>query len=312
MNTTSSILITGATGFVGQNLREYLKAEGREDLVALSRKNEKDQENVLTYDQFFADATCSATHYVHLAGKAHDLKNTSDDQAYFDVNYGLTKKLYDKFLADSEAKNFVFISSVKACADEVEGVLTEESPCDPITAYGKSKLQAEAYILANLPADKQVYILRPCMIHGPGNKGNLNLLFAFAKKGLPFPLAAFDNQRSFLSVDNLCWVILKLIDRDIPSGVYQVADKGTFSTNDLIRLMADALGKKARLWAIPARLISACAKVGDKLHLPLTSERLKKLTESYRVSNQKIVSSIGEPFPINAKDGLKKTFKAFI
>ena len=313
MNQTSSILITGATGFVGQNLCDYLKAKGKEDIVSLSRSNAvKGKEKTLTYDQFFAENSFSAAHYVHLAGKAHDLKNTSDDQAYYDVNYGLTKKLYDKFLSDPYAKNFVFISSVKACADEVDGWLTEDSPCKPITAYGKSKLQAEEYILANLPKDKQVYILRPCMIHGPGNKGNLNLLFAFAKKGLPFPLAAFGNQRSFLSVENLCWVIEKLISQDIPSGVYQVADKGTFSTNDLIRLMADSLGKKARLWAIPATLISACAKVGDKLHLPLTSERLKKLTESYKVSNQKIVSSIGEPMPISAKDGLKKTFKAFI
>lgn len=306
-----NVLITGATGFVGQNLYKYLKSEGIENIASLSRRDDNGQGIVLTYDRFFADTSNSATHYVHLAGKAHDLKKTSDDQAYFDVNFGLTKKLYDRFLADPESKNFVFISSVKACADTVEGWLTEETKCDPVTPYGKSKLQAEEYILKNLPADKQVYILRPCMIHGPGNKGNLNLLFAFAKKGLPFPLAAFDNQRSFLSVDNLCWVIEKLINRDIKSGVYQVADEGTFSTNDLIRLMAGSLNKKARLWKIPTSLIIAGAKVGDKLHLPLTSERLQKLTESYKVSNQKIVSSIGEPMPISAEKGLMKTFNSF-
>lgn len=305
------LLLTGATGFVGQNLCDYLKSEGREDLLSLSRRDDSKQDNVLTYDQFFADLTVSATHYIHLAGKAHDLKNTSDDQAYYDVNFGLTKKLYDRFLKDPSARNFIFISSVKACADTVDGWLTEEAKCDPVTAYGKSKLQAEKYLLENLPSDKKVYILRPCMIHGPGNKGNLNLLFAFAKKGLPFPLAAFDNQRSFLSVDNLCWVIEKLISGDIPSGVYQVADDGTFSTNDLIRLMAASLGKKAKLWAIPASLISAVARVGDKLHLPLTTERLKKLTESYKVDNNKISQNIGEPMPMSAKDGLLKTFKAF-
>lgn len=308
---SKKILITGATGFVGQNLCDYLIAEGREDLLSLSRRDDSNQDNVLTYDQFFADLTVSATHYVHLAGKAHDLKKTSDDQAYYDVNFGLTKKLYDRFLADPEAKNFVFISSVKACADTVEGWLTEEAKCDPVTPYGKSKLQAEKYLLENLPADKKVYILRPCMIHGPGNKGNLNLLFAFAKKGLPFPLAAFDNQRSFLSVDNLCWVILKLISRDIPSGVYQVADDGTFSTNDLIRLMAGSLNKKARLWKIPTSLIIAGAKVGDWLHLPLTTERLKKLTESYKVSNRKLLARLDGSLPLSAGKGLKKTFESF-
>ena len=305
------LVITGISGFVGQNLYKFLNNNGKGDILSLSR-NAGDGKEVLTYEGFFADSTVSASHYIHLAGKAHDLKKTSDDQAYFDVNFGLTKKLYDRFLADPEAKNFVFISSVKACADTVEGWLTEETKCDPVTPYGKSKLQAEEYILKNLPADKQVYILRPCMIHGPGNKGNLNLLFAFAKKGLPFPLAAFDNQRSFLSVDNLCWVILQLLNKDIPSGVYQVADEGTFSTNQLIRLMAASLNKRAKLWAIPASLISACARVGDKLHLPLTSERLKKLTESYKVDNSKIVKSIGEPLPMSAENGLKKTFKAFI
>ncbi|AKP52441.1 NAD-dependent epimerase/dehydratase family protein [Cyclobacterium amurskyense] len=308
---SDKILITGISGFVGQNLYEFLNNNGKGDILSLSR-SAGDGKEVLTYEDFFADSTVSASHYVHLAGKAHDLKKTSDDQAYFDVNFGLTKKLYDRFLADPEAKNFVFISSVKACADTVEGWLTEETKCDPVTPYGKSKLQAEEYILKNLPADKQVYILRPCMIHGPGNKGNLNLLFAFAKKGLPFPLAAFDNQRSFLSVDNLCWVILQLLNKDIPSGVYQVADEGAFSTNQLIRLMAASLNKRAKLWAIPASLITACARVGDKLHLPLTSERLKKLTESYKVDNSKIVKSIGEPLPMSAETGLKKTFKAFI
>ncbi|WP_339709637.1 NAD-dependent epimerase/dehydratase family protein [Cyclobacterium amurskyense] len=307
---SDKILITGISGFVGQNLYKFLNNNGKGDILSLSR-NAGDGKEVLTYEGFFADSTVSASHYIHLAGKAHDLKKTSDDQAYFDVNFGLTKKLYDRFLADPEAKNFVFISSVKACADTVEGWLTEETKCDPVTPYGKSKLQAEEYILKNLPADKQVYILRPCMIHGPGNKGNLNLLFAFAKKGLPFPLAAFDNQRSFLSVDNLCWVILQLLNKDIPSGVYQVADEGTFSTNQLIRLMAASLNKRAKLWAIPASLISACARVGDKLHLPLTSERLKKLTESYKVDNSKIVKSIGEPLPMSAENGLKKTFDSF-
>lgn len=307
---SDKILITGISGFVGQNLYKFLNNNGKGDILSLSR-NAGDGKEVLTYEGFFADSTVSASHYIHLAGKAHDLKKTSDDQAYFDVNFGLTKKLYDRFLADPEAKNFVFISSVKACADTVEGWLTEETKCDPVTPYGKSKLQAEEYILKNLPADKQVYILRPCMIHGPGNKGNLNLLFAFAKKGLPFPLAAFDNQRSFLSVDNLCWVILQLLNKDIPSGVYQVADEGTFSTNQLIRLMAGSLNKKARLWKIPTSLIIAGAKVGDKLHLPLTSERLKKLTESYKVSNKKLLKQLGSTLPLSAEKGLKKTFDSF-
>ena len=83
--------------------------------------------------------------FLPLAGKAHDLKKVSDPQAYYQVNYELTKKLYDAFLA-SDAKKFIFVSSVKAAADSVDGILTEDTPPDPKTDYGKSKLMAEQYI----------------------------------------------------------------------------------------------------------------------------------------------------------------------
>lgn len=305
------ILITGLSGFVGQNLNAYLKSQGKTDILALARKKRKNGQKGMTYEEFFSDSSVSAEHYVHLAGKAHDLKKTANDEEYFEVNYELSKKLYDRFLADHQAMTFIFISSVKAAKDVVEGVLTEEVSCNPVTPYGKSKRKAEEYMLSNLPVDKHVYILRPCMIHGPGNKGNLNLLFNFAKKGLPYPLAAFDNQRSFLSVDNLTYVINKLMEKPVPSGIYNLSDDGTFSTNELIVLMAQSLGKKPRLWAIPSTLIQGVAKIGDSLKLPLNSERLQKLTESYRVSNAKIKKALGENMPVGAKEGLMKTLASF-
>ncbi|HSI78402.1 MAG TPA: NAD-dependent epimerase/dehydratase family protein [Lunatimonas sp.] len=303
------LLITGPSGFVGQNLIASL---GDYEWTGLSTRPETlPNEKGLGYDDFWKYNTESFTHYIHLAGKAHDLKKTADDQVYFEVNFALTKKLFDRFLADPQAKSFIFISSVKACADRVEGWLTEEADCKPVTAYGQSKRKAEEYLLANLPEDKKVYILRPCMIHGPGNKGNLNLLYGFAKKGLPFPLAAFDNQRSFLSVDNLCFVIKRLMENQIPPGIYHIADDETFSTNQLIQLMAQSLGKKPHLWKIPTKLIIAAAKVGDRLHLPLNSERLQKLTESYLASNKKIKLALGEEFPVAAEEGLMRTFDSF-
>src|SRR5690554_6480729 len=306
------ILTTGLSGFVGQNLLAYFNSSAISQILSLGRKldHRKDFPS-LTYDLFFADPSISAAHYIHLAGKAHDLKKTANDQEYFEVNYGLTKKLYDRFLEDKEAKTFIFISSVKAAKDVVESDLTEDATCDPVTPYGKSKLQAEQYILSHLPKDKQVYILRPCMIHGPGNKGNLNLLFSFAKKGLPYPLAAFDNQRSFLSVDNLAFVVGKLMEKEVPSGIYHLSDDGTFSTNELIALMAQSLGKAPKLMKIPASLIQGMAKLGDSLKLPLNSERLQKLTESYVVSNKKIKAALGEELPVAAKEGLMKTFASF-
>jgi nucleoside-diphosphate-sugar epimerase len=290
-----NIFITGSSGFVGSNLKGYI---GASNIIS-----EFNREKELKFN---------ANVVIHLAGKAHDLKNTSTPGEYYQVNTELTKKIFDAFLA-SEAKVFITLSSVKAVADELEGALTEEYIPNPITHYGKSKLLAEQYILSKeIPKDKRVYILRPCMIHGPGNKGNINLLYNIVSKGLPWPLGTFDNKRSFCSIDNLMFIIKELIEReDIPSGVYNVADDEAFSTNDVISILAESQNRKANIWKVSKGLIQSLAKLGDVFRLPLTTERLQKLTESYVVSNQKIKSAIGKDLPVSAKDGLLKTFNSF-
>ena len=202
---------------------------------------------------------------------------------------------------------------MKAVADEVEGELTEIQNPNPVTHYGKSKLLAEQYVFSReIPQEKRVYVLRPCMIHGPGIKGNLNLLFNLVSKGIPWPLGAFDNKRSFCSIDNLVFIINELIDReDIPSGIYNIADDEPVSTNELIELIALTQNMKPKIWHFSKSLIERFAKIGDILHLPLNSERLNKLTSSFIVSNAKIKAAIGKPFPFSSRDGLLKTFKSF-
>jgi nucleoside-diphosphate-sugar epimerase len=289
------IFITGGSGFVGINLLKYLDANYDLEKYFKSSLIEIDHEIV-----------------IHLAGKAHDLKKTANPEEYYQVNTELTKTVFDSFL-DSNAKVFITLSSVKAVADEVEDYLAEEHIPNPITHYGKSKLLAEQYILSKeIPEGKRVYILRSCMIHGRGNKGNLNLLYKLAIKGIPWPLGTFDNKRSFCSIDNLMFIIKELIERDdIPSGVYNVADDEALSTNDVISILAESQKRKAKIWDVPKALIKSLAKLGDVFHLPLTTERLQKLTESYVVSNQKIKTAIGKPLPVSAKNGLLKTFNSF-
>jgi nucleoside-diphosphate-sugar epimerase len=295
----NKVLITGASGFVAQNLQEYLKDS--HDLNGMSVR-------YIPYQQF--DINSDAI--IHLAGKAHDLKKVSNPSDYYEANFELTKQLFDAFLA-SRASVFIFMSTVKAVADEVEVVLTEDAVPNPQTHYGIAKRQAEQYVLSQeLPQGKRVYILRPCMIHGPGNKGNLNLLYQLVSKGLPWPLGDFQNQRSFLSIENLCFVIKELLENTtIPAGVYQVSDDIALSTNELIQLLGVSLGKKNRILNIPCSWIKGVARLGDQLHLPLNSERLKKLSENYVVSNQKIVGAIGKPLPVGSKEGLLKTFGSF-
>ena len=210
--------------------------------------------------------------------------------------------------------DFFYFSSVKATADTIDGVLTENHHSNPKTPYGKSKLEAEKYLLSQkLPENKRLFIIRPCMIHGPGNKGNLNLLYKVVEKGIPWPLANFHNQRSFLSIDNLNFLIEKmLVDKNMVSGIYNFADDKSLSTNDLVVIIAKTNGKNGRLWNINSKLISRLAKIGDAIKLPLNSERLKKLTESYVVSNQKIKNALNiDQLPLTAEKGLEKTIKSF-
>lgn len=304
MSTKKVVAITGVSGFVGQNLTAYL--EDNYQIQSISRNPSK---SVSSYDRFL-EGGFDYDSIVHLAGKAHDVKKTADESEYFEVNFELTKKLYNQFLS-SNATQFIYISSVKAVADTVETVLTEEAVPNPITAYGKSKLMAENYFLDNIPADKKVYILRPCMIHGPGNKGNLNLLYNLVSKGIPYPLGAYTNQRSFLSIDNLCYIIETLLKNNFDSAVYNVADDAALATSALIELMAQSLGKKPSIWNIPKSIIQSFAKAGDLLPLPINSERLQKLTENYIVSNHKIKSELGIHLPMSSKEGLLRTFESF-
>ena len=301
-----NIAVTGVTGFVGQNLSSYLSDDS---IHGISRKK---TEQCITYEELSVEKLNEFDAFVHLAGKAHDLKKVSDDKEYFEVNTELTKKLFDLFL-ESECETFIYMSSVKAAADEVQGFLDENYTPIPVTVYGKSKLAAETYILGKkMSKEKRVYILRPCMIHGPGNKGNLNVLYSFVEKGIPYPFGKYVNQRSFLSVENLCFVIKELIENiNIPSGVYHVADEETVSTNELVRLIAKTIEKTPRILFLPKLVVRAIAKIGDVIPLPVNSERLQKLTENYCVSNAKIKNAIGKEFPLTAKEGLHKTIQSF-
>jgi nucleoside-diphosphate-sugar epimerase len=321
-----SILITGAFGFVGTNLSKNLKTEFKCHLTAIDIR----QPAKHFYDAFYTWHELDRIDWkavdvvIHLAGKAHDTKNASADKEYFDINVELTKIIFEYFLK-SGAEKFIFFSSVKAVADTITGTcLTEGQTPNPQTPYGKSKLEAEKHILGeiqkqsqterrrSITSGKKVYIIRPCMIHGPGNKGNLNLLYKLVSKGIPWPLGAFKNQRSYTSIDNLVFVIRQLLGKDIKSGIFQMADDNPVSINRLIELITASHGKKARIWNINKRFIMFMANLGDTLSLPFNNERLKKLTESYVVSNSKLKKALSiDKMPLGAEDGLQKTLISF-
>ena len=310
-----NVLITGIHGFVGMNLVRSLKKHHAVYGVDIVFPNREGVQETFSWDAL--EKIDGMDVMIHLAGKAHDMKQIADADEYFSVNTGLTQRAFDYFLR-SGMRKFVFFSSVKAAAAHVTGdVLTEEVAPHPVGAYGESKIAAERYIQERMPAceksGKAVYIVRPCMIHGEGNKGNLNLLYGVVKKGWPWPLGAFDNRRSFAAVDNVCFAVEELICKDVQSGVYHVADDEALSTNELIRVMCETMGRKARIWHVNKALVKGCARVGTWLGLPLNRERLEKLTENYVVSNEKLKKALNiERMPVRADEGIRRTVRSFV
>jgi nucleoside-diphosphate-sugar epimerase len=303
-----TLLITGVHGFVGSNLVSALKPH--HFIYGLDIVSPEKNGVIKTFSWNELQHLPEVDTIIHLAGKAHDTKNQADAQTYFDINLGLTQKIFDYFL-QSSAKQFIFFSSVKAAADSVAGdCLTEDVIPHPVGPYGESKIAAEKYILSHVGAKnfsplqpQSVYILRPCMIHGPGNKGNLNLLYNVVNKGIPWPLGAFDNRRSFMNIRNLSYVIERFIDQNPSSGIYHLADDEPLSTNELIELIAESKGRRPIVWKIPKRLI--------KLFFG-QSGRLRKLTENYVVSNQKVKNALGiTQLPVDVRTGLRQTLKTF-
>lgn len=294
------VIITGSSGFVGGNLKKYLS--GFFKIIDLSLRYSNNQ--VINLD-------CYAV--IHLAGIAHDFSNKYTYDDYFKSNFKLTEQLYDSFLK-SNSKIFIYVSSVKAVADKCKNKLNEDTEPNPKSFYGKTKLLSEKYIhQKKIPSNKKVFILRPCMLHGRNNKGNLNLLYKLCKYSFPWPLGNYNNKRSFCSINNFCFVVDRILkDKNIKSGLFNVSDDYSFSTNELIRLMYKFRNKKPVILKIPKFLIKISVSIGDLLKLPLNSQSFSKLTESYEVSNKKIKKNLGiKNMPLSFEDGLKLTLRYF-
>ena len=213
------IIITGASGFVGKNLTRLFNEFGNEVFPLSLRK-----------DDWKLPKSASAI--IHLAGIEKDTGSASNHDEYFQVNSYLTEKVFQAFLT-SDIKDFIFISSIKAAADFSPVILTENAIPNPISPYGKSKLLAEQLISKyDLPENKRLIILRPCLIHGPEDTGNLKLLYKIAEKGIPYPFGNFKNERSYVSVNNLSFLLTNIIQKSqFKSGIYNVSDDASMSTN---------------------------------------------------------------------------------
>jgi len=306
------ILITGISGYVGSSLVRSLKAEhtiyGLDSVV--SRYD--GVERVFTLSEIADIPPVDVV--IHLAGKSVETHDLSHAFEYFKSNAGFTRAVFGSFVRSS-AKTFIFFSSVKAAADKVDKkALTEDMEPNPFGSLGESKLLAEKYILNQYVVDKNVYVLRPTIVHGNGDLGNKNMriLYRWVKNGYPFPFGKFECKRSFTTMDNLCFVMKKLVSADIPSGIYNVADDGYLSVREVYEIMCSVLNKKPRILNVNKSLIRFVADICTFFKGFFDDYRYQKLCTNFVVSNEKIKIALGiDKMPVSAVDGLSKSISEF-
>ena len=316
MNKVKSILITGINGFVGTHLNNFLKYNLIYQITGITRTQYNHNSCITnkTYSQLFEENKQYHI-YIHLAGKAHDLNNKGTKYDFYEANYELTKKMFDLFLKDKDSKKFIYLSSMSVVDNNSDIYLSEHVQCKPNGFYGHSKREAEIYITKHLKDhhNKKVYILRAPMIHGPNNKGNLNLLCNIVKNNIPWPLGSFNNKRSFLSIANFNYVINRLINEDINSGIYHISDDLPLSTNDIVKMIYTINNKNINIYNLPKSLVYFFASVGDILRLPFNTRGLNKVTENFLVSNNKIKKALDiQKMSTNPYKSMETTIKSLI
>jgi len=296
------ISILGASGFIGQNLYRDLSDKYAVKTISLRENNWK-------------GALIGTDIFINLIGKAHDHKGIATEQNFYFANEALAKQVFEAFIK-SEANLLIHISSLAALEEiEASSPLKEEAQPNPQSWYGKSKRAGEEWLLnQTLPQGKKLIILRPPMVHGPGDKGNLGLLYKLISKGIPYPLASFNNQRSFISIDNFNYFIQEIIkgQDELESGIYHISDDEPIATNTIISIIKEVENKNVPNLSLPKSLVRLMAKIGDIIPIPLNSIRLKKMTSDLVLSNQKIKAALGiNKLPLTAEEGIQKTIKSF-
>jgi len=301
-----SVLVTGATGFIGQYLCAALSATDA-DIRILGRTKPESAEDFHHWDLRRAlddDALDGIDTVFHLAGKAHVLSSGYQDEAeYFPVNIAATRKLMEA-ASHAGVRRFVYFSSVKAAeyqgVDGGENVCLDES-CEglPDTMYGRSKRMAEQLVLGGDFVPEPV-VIRPTMVYGITEKGNLPKMIRAVQAGRFPPLPELGNRRSMVHVDDVVRAAILAAEKPQAAGqTYIVTDGQAYSTRQMYEWICDALHKPIPGWIVPFGLLKALGKVGDAIgavqgkRFMFDSDALKSLTGSAYYSAEKIQHELG-------------------
>lgn len=314
---SQSIFLTGATGFVGGAILKRLVAEKYTVVAALRNGPQLLEDNIkIVHVESFDDATSwkdsldGVDVVIHAAARVHVMNDAEADPlgAFRRVNVEGTLNLA-RHAFKAGVRRFVFISSIKVNGEGTPAGVAY-SPQDvpaPADPYGVSKMEAERG-LRELAAESgmEVVIIRPVLVYGPGVKANFRSMMNWLDKGIPLPFGSIHNKRSLVALDNLVDLIITCISHPAAANqTFLVSDGDDLSTTQLLRKMASALDRPARLLPIPARALSGVAILLGKKSLS------NRLCGSLQVDISKTRSLLGWSPIVSVDDALKATAQNF-
>jgi len=306
MEKSLKIMMTGVTGFVGQTAAPWFVEHGYH-VIAASRHAPEisgvefcpiSKINSFTH---WGDAVAGVDVVVHLAGRAHQMNESADDQQlYFETNLDGSVNLAQQAVK-AGVKTFVFISSISAMlTTSHDEPLNESFACNPVHPYGLSKFKAEIELQKIAAAsDMKLVILRPPLIYGPCVKGNLASLIRLVRRMPCLPLGGLTNRRSLLGVKNMASAIEAVILSEVAAGkIYLVSDGEEISTSELVARLAKAYNPSCRIFSMPDWLWNLARR------LPGFNLRVAKLTGSLPVDSSLITREIGWKAPFSMAEQL--------
>ena len=319
------ILITGPTGFIASHLIPLLVQKHYEIRAALRNTSKSLPPKVtpilvgeIDGNTDWREALEGVDTVIHLAARAHIIqeKSLNPEGEFFKTNTQGTANLVQQSIG-AGVKHFIFISSIGAMATLSNQPLTENSPCKPDTPYGSSKLQAEQTLIELAgPSEMTWTILRPTLVYGPGNPGNMERLIKLINRGLPIPFGSVKNRRSLIYVGNLIDIIAtSLTHPNAKNQAFIVSDGQDLSTPELIQKIAKYLEKPCNLLPVPPSLLKLAGYLGNtgqhllNRPLPLNSQTIDRLLGSLIVDTSHIQTSLNWQPPFTIDEGLKQTLQ---
>ncbi len=326
MKPNRRILVTGANGFIGSALTTALLKEGLQVRMT-SRTRPVDLEKLgaewaplpnLAAPVDWAPALDGMGSVVHLAGMAHRFEsNVASDWGLYDcVNHLATRSLVSALHAHSNVERFLFLSTVRVHGDTPDLPVRSVSPLAPVTPYDTSKADAETEVASILgPTSINWAVMRPVVVYGPGNRGNMARLEGLLRRGIPVPVGRVPNRRSFLFIGNLVSAIQAYLTHPGPltGRTWVVADDEVVSTETLVRTMAAAMNVQVKVVRLPEWLLASTAGVGDGLKClglpaPWNRELQGKLLGNFFVDPTPIKQDLGWLPPFTLEDGVRRTY----